>query len=322
MNNNEIIQKINPVYADNDRVQIMIPRTGDSMTILNADEMIYHNKPGSSVYINSYMSENNISFPYSNIPIHKEKYNSTYNSTIINYINQLLKFNMPYIQLTDYGIYELFALKDKDDIFVIYKNINSIKRNEIMTQKELNDFLKLNNPQVFLYEDGIYKGMTNNELISDNLLIEKAKNAYKVFFDDFKDRKTDDKYYTYETFSKELSKKLIDKIEMDDIPKNMLVFEGKVYIRNNDGKDNKITTIEEVSVRYYSYDKYIVEIEEYPITIYTKEYARKLEKECLIKTYEPKFNLRLNKDLSRNMINKEKQKVLSFKKSIKGGYNE
>ena len=87
MNNNEIIQKINPVYADNDRVQIMIPQIGDSMTILNADEMIYHNKPGSSVYINSYMSENNISFPYSNIPIHKEKYNSTYNSTIINYIN-------------------------------------------------------------------------------------------------------------------------------------------------------------------------------------------------------------------------------------------
>ena len=109
---------------------------------------------------------------------------------------------------------------------------------------------------------------------------------------------------------------------MDDIPKNMPVFEGKVYIRNNDGKDNKITTIEEVSVRYYSYDKYIVEIKEYPITIYTKEYARKLEKECLIKTHEPKFNLRLNKDLSRNMINKEKQKVLSFKKSIKGGYNE
>ena len=135
---NEIVQRIQSHYVGDDCIQIMFPYQ-DTLTILNQDGMLYHHKPGSSVYVNKYLEdERRKQFPYSNIPTHfsRVKFKK------VAYTNQLLDFEKPYIRIGDGYFSESFVIKDNNQALLISSIMEPDNHVEHMTYDELLKYLK------------------------------------------------------------------------------------------------------------------------------------------------------------------------------------
>ena len=118
-NMNERIQRIDSYYVGNDCVQVMFPFR-DTISIISQNGILFHYKPGSSVYVNKYLEdERREQFPYSNIPMHYARIRGKKYT----YTNQLLDFDKPYINISDGGIEENYVVKDNNEALLV-TNVN------------------------------------------------------------------------------------------------------------------------------------------------------------------------------------------------------
>ncbi len=132
----EVIQRVESHYVGDDCIQVMTPYR-NTITILNKDGIIYSHKKGSLPSINKYVEdERRKQFPYSNIPMH---YSRVGLFSKMNYANQLLNFEEPYIRIGDGGIIESFAVKDKNEALLINKILTGNKRSVFVTRTELEE---------------------------------------------------------------------------------------------------------------------------------------------------------------------------------------
>ena len=129
----EVVQRVESHYVGDDCIQVTIPYI-NTIIILNKDGIIYSHKNGSHPSINKYVEdERRKQFPYSNIPTH---YSRIGLFGKMNYTNQLLNFEEPYIRIVDGVIIESFAVKDKNEALLINKILTSDSRSISATRKE------------------------------------------------------------------------------------------------------------------------------------------------------------------------------------------
>ena len=129
----KVVQKIESHYVGDDCIQVTVPYI-NTIIILNKDGIIYSHKNGSHALINKYVEdERRKQFPYSNIPTH---YSRIGLFGKMNYTNQLLNFEEPYIRIGDGVIIESFAVKDKNEALLINNILTSDNRSISVTRKE------------------------------------------------------------------------------------------------------------------------------------------------------------------------------------------
>lgn len=298
----EFVQRIEKHYVGEDCVQIMMPHNLNSgITLLNSEEIIYHYKPNSQLFINKYPNDaRKTQFPYAEIPIHK----SRVGLKTIEYVNQLLDFNRVYIEISNGVIKENYAVKDGNEAIVATKFIIPNEKIQHMNRDEVLNLLETANGGMFNFDGGQwldYKLPTEEEILK----------WYKKRIT--KKRKEEEDTYCV---SKELSEyvyKSFDKLTIDDVPNDITIYEDAILVTN---EEKEIKSIKSVIVKFMSTNNYIVEIYDFPITIYSLEHMKKLEQTNNKKTSEPKFPRHLNKEIKREEIKKVKKLILERKKQL------
>lgn len=310
----ELVQRVKNYYVGDDCIQIMIPHLGDTISILNSDGITYHSKPNSNYYINKYLQdERKNEFPYSQIPIHYDRIRGKK----VEFINQLYDFNKVYIVIADNIIKEHFAIKDNDEALLVTKHIlPSQGKSQILNRKQLEDLIKSANDGIFGLDGGIFKASDNKvvnfSLPSDEYIL----NWYKQKLIKMKENQM---LYGADPYASEELKnffyKSIEKLTIEDIPTNIILFEDMIFIsveENNECKE--IKGIKGINATYNGPDKFLLEIYDFPITIYSLEHLKQLEQTSSIKTVEPRFSRFLNKNINQEEVKKAKQLILSKKK--------
>ena len=144
----EMIAKMHSHYVADDYIQIMLAYRDYLLLFGNNDLMYFKNfieshpsiREGSkNVYLDD--ERKNI-FPYSKIPEHIER---VLLFRKLNFVNQILDFEKPYIRINDGFITKMTAFKDGDEAIVHTKILNGKlcdKRTKTITREELETYLK------------------------------------------------------------------------------------------------------------------------------------------------------------------------------------
>lgn len=299
----EYIQRIPSHYVGESCIQTMIPHYKDSITLLNSDGMQYHYKPNSQLFINKYISDKRKDqFPYSQIPTHK----SRVGFKKIEYINQLLDFDRVYIQISDGMIVEHFAAKDGEEALLATKYILPIQRTEIMNRSQIDELIKTANLGMYSFTGTKWEEyrLTSDEKVLEwykEQLIDKRKEEQEFRFGS---NPTDKKLTEFLYMS-------MEKMTPDDVPLQPILMDDIILISTD---NNEIKNIKSLVVKFKGSDKYIVEIYDFPITVYTLGHMKQLEQTSFRDTPEPKISSSLNPQIDKNEIKKAKQLVLERKK--------
>ena len=297
----EFVQRIEKHYVGEDCVQIMMPHNLKSgVTLLNSEEIIYHYKPNSQLFVNKYPNDvRKNQFPYAEIPIHKSKVGLK----TLEYANQLLDFNRVYIEITNGVIIENYVVKDDNEAIVATKFIIPNEKVQPMNRDEVLKLLQAANGGTFS-PDG--EKWLDYKLTTEEEILEWYKKRI------IKKRKEEED--TYCSISEELSEyvyKNIDKLTINDVPGDITIYEDAILVNI---EDKEIKSIKSIVVKFISTNNYIVEIYDFPITIYSLEHMKKLEQTNKRKTSEPKFPRRLNKEIKKEELKKVKKLILERKK--------
>lgn len=294
----EFIQRIPSHYVGNDCIQIMIPHINDGITVLSSDEMIYHYKPNSDLFVNKYISdERKGQFPYSQIYTHK----SRVRGKKIEYINQLFDFNKVYIEIADGIIKENYVIKDGTEALLatkcIFPNQESTK---FMNWEEIEELINSENGGVYSTDGGVY-----NDLLSSN----------KLFLDYYK-KEIIKRIKAMQRYGNGIDKDLteyfyksVDKMTINDIPEGIILINDAILVSV---EENGIKSIKGIIVKFMGANSYMVKFYDFPITIYSLEHMKQLEQTNSKNTHEPKFPRFLNSKINSEDIKKEKKQVLSL----------
>ncbi len=309
---NEIVQRIQSHYVGDDCIQIMFPYQ-DTLTILNQDGMLYHHKPGSSVYVNKYLEdERRKQFPYSNIPTHfsKVKFKK------VAYTNQLLDFEKPYIRIGDGYFSESFVIKDNNQALLISSIMKPDNHVEHMTYDELLKYvgkhdsdeqvyyvylsgaLPSNNERLFPTEERIHSYI--REQLSEN--ISDFENAAKNY------ESSVGRYLRENPMFLRYSSKNMRDIDFSSIDFNVGIGDSMLIVRINKGN----ITIQGVEVMFVRENDYKVDIYDIPVTKYSLEQLKYVPKINI--TREPRIPLRLNPGVTRQDVKEAKQMVKTLRK--------
>lgn len=309
---NEIVQRIQSHYVGDDCIQIMFPYQ-DTLTILNQDGMLYHHKPGSSVYVNKYLEdERRKQFPYSNIPTHfsKVKFKK------VAYTNQLLDFEKPYIRIGDGYFSESFVIKDNNQALLISSIMKPDNHVGHMTYDELLKYvgkhdsdeqvyyvylsgaLPSNNERLFPTEERIHSYI--REQLSEN--ISDFENAAKNYTSSV------GRYLRENPMFLRYSSKNMRDIDFSSIDFNVGIGDSMLIVRINKGN----ITIQGVEVMFVRENDYKVDIYDIPVTKYSLEQLKYVPKINI--TREPRIPLRLNPGVTRQDVKEAKQMVKTLRK--------
>ena len=309
----EIVQKVGSQYVGDDCIQVMAPYK-NAITILNKDGVIYSHKEGVYPSVHEYVKdERRKQFPYSNIPTH---YSRARLFGKMNYANQLLNFEEPYIRIGDGGIIENFAVKDNNQAFLITKILQANKTSKYMTYDELMNFVakSSDNEQIYyVYQDGslhpdyapIYP--SKKEIYADIKM-----KFIKIANDGADILSTGYNYdfgfpnYVFPNYIREAA----NYVDLDLIDFNIHIGNNSLLlvVRVNNGN----ITIQGVDVVFVRKDYFNVNIYDIPITKFTLEQLKSAP--IIFVTREPKIPLRLNPGVSREDIQEAKQMVKSLRK--------
>lgn len=269
------------------------------VTLLNSEEIIYHYKPNSQLFINKYPSDDRKNqFPYAEIPIHKSKVGLK----TLEYVNQLLDFNRVYIEITNGVIIENYTVKDGNEAIVATKFIIPNEKVQPMNRDEVLNLLQTANGGMFSLDGGRwvdYKLPTEEEILE----------WYKKQI--IKKRKQEQNTYCVNKELTEYLYKSLDKLTINDVPSDITIYEDAILVTI---EEKEIKSIKSIVVKFMSTNNYIVEIYDFPITIYSLEHMKKLEQTSKRKTSEPKFPRRLNKEIKREELKNVKKLILERKK--------
>lgn len=306
---NKFVQKIKNHYVSDDCVQVMIPYQ-DTLTIINQDGILYHHKPGSSVYINKYLEdERRKLFPYSNIPTH---YSRIFFKKIT-YTNQILDFEKPYIRIGNGFWLESYVVKDNNQALLISVINQPDERIEHMTYDELLKFIgKSNNND----EEEIYYVSLSGALpINNKEVIPSKEEIHNYIRKSLSENVTDFKREISEPESSvgrylrdnpwfiEYVDQNLKNIDYSSIDFNYKVDEPMLIVRINNGN----ITIQGVEIIFVKEDDYKVNIYDIPVTKYSLEQLKGVPKINI--TREPRIPLRLNPGVNKQDIKEAKQMI-------------
>lgn len=298
----EYVQRIKNNYVCDDCIQIMIPHLGDTISILNSDGMTYHVEPNSSFFVDKYVSDpRKEQFPYSQISTHRE----VLKGKKVEFINQLYDFNRVYIIIADNEIREYFVVKDGEEALMVTKHIiPNYEQSQILNRAQFEELFKIANGGIFYLDGrGGANGLTNFSLPSN----ERILNWYKEQL--IEEKKEEQRYYEI-SGNNELTNyfyRSIEKLTIEDVPSDIIFCEGLILVSVEEGK--KIKSIKGINAKYMGPDKFIVEIYDFPITIYNLEHLQHLEQINSRKTLEPKFSRILNKKVNKEEVKKAKKLI-------------
>lgn len=174
------IQKIKSNFINYDCIQAMIPYRS-KLTLLSQDEILYHSINKSSFSINRYLKEKINRCSWTNIPTFYERKPFFYR---MHYVNQLLEFDKPYLEIRDSDIIEIFVVKNSSQALYLNKHITLDKQTEYMSRNQLEQILSNSNNEsdyiYFLDSNNPFKNYENvlpNEKVMYSLLKDYAENS-------------------------------------------------------------------------------------------------------------------------------------------------
>lgn len=301
----ESVQRYENHYVDKDCLQTMIPHHLKQITtILNANGMIYHYKPNSPLFINEYTQDKRReAFPYSEIPNHKDRIGLIK----YEYVNQLIDFNKVYIEITNGIINEFYAIKDGDQALLATKYIIPNEEKPIYVNRdELVKYLEAAKDFTFDNEGG----KCDLKVLTEERILQWYKERIAKL-------RENELCATSVGLNNELTEyinKSIEKLTIADVMTDITLLEDIILVNV---EASEIKSVKSIKVKFMGPDKYKIESYDYPITIYTLEHMKRLEQTNLVKTREPKFPKRLNKNISSDEIEKSRQLIIKRKNSKK-----
>ena len=314
----EVVQRVESHYVGDDCIQVMAPYI-NTITILNKDGIIYSHKNGSHASINKYVEdERRKQFPYSNIPTH---YSRIGLFGKMNYANQLLNFEEPYIRIGDGGIIESFAVKDKNEALLINTILTGDKRSVFVTRKELEEVFsnsttgKEKKYIIYLDDESINIGEFH-PLASEEKIYNFVKSQITENVSEFRKYVNNNSSSTVGWYLLQ-HPLFLDFVEQSikDFDLNKMKFDielkgGKAIILKSNESD---IAMQYVRANFVSLDNYRIDIVDIPVNKYTLEQLKHLSP-MIAKAKEPRIPLKLNPGVSREDIQEAKQMIKSLRK--------
>lgn len=314
----EVVQRIESHYVGDDCIQVMVPYK-NTITILNRDGIIYSHKEGVHTSINKYLEdERRKQFPYSNIPTHYSRFGLFGK---INYANQLLNFEEPYIRIGDGGIVESFAVKDKNEALLINKILIGGSRSICVTRAELEELFSKSTREkerkfiIYLDDESINTGEFHS-LASEEKIYNFVKSQITENIAELR------KYVSNESSSMvgwyllahplflDFVEQSIQNFDLNNMRVNVGLRIGEAIIVRSSGSD---MIMQYVDAKFISLNNYKIDIIDIPVNKYTLEQLKHLSS-TIAKTKEPRIPLRLNPAVSRQDIQEAKQMIKSLRK--------
>lgn len=309
---NEIVQRIQSHYVGDDCIQIMFPYQ-DTLTIVNQDGMLYHHKPGSSIYINKYLEdERRKQFPYSNIPTHflKVRFRK------IAYTNQLLDFEKPYIRIGDGYFSESFVIKDNNQALLINSIMKPDTHIEHMTYDELLKYVGKHDTDeqvYYVYLSGALPSNNEELFPTEERIHSYIKEQLSKNIRDFEKESENAESYVGSYLRKnpmflDYVNNSIRRIDFSSMDFNIRINESMLVVRISKGN----ITIQGVEAMFVRENDYKVNIYDIPVTKYSLEQLNYVPKINIAR--EPRIPLRLNPGVTRQDVKEAKQMVKSLRK--------
>ncbi len=304
----EMVAKMHSHYVADDYIQIMLAYRDYLLLFGNNDLMYFRNfieshpsiSEGSrNVYLDDERKNN---FPYSQIPEHIER---VLLFRKLNFVNQILDFEKPYIRINDGFITKITAFKDGDEAIVHTKILNGKlcdEKTKTITREELETYLKTGSLEQLdenEYEDTSIFDM-NGKLYNPRLELEQK------WIDEEKERlsRIIDESDRYKESTKNELQRAIS--TLDDI--SPFVLTPKIMIKF---KQNGEVKIDAFVVKYLERGKYKIALADLPVTMESLSMIKSKAELPVIKTMkEPKISLSLNPNVTKEQLQEERAKIL------------
>lgn len=304
----EMVAKMHSHNVADDYIQIMLAYHNYLLLFGNNDLMYFKNfieshpsiREGSrNVYLEDERKNN---FPYSQIPEHIER---VLLFRKLNFVNQILDFEKPYIRINDGFITKMTAFKDGDEAIVHTKILNGKlcdKRTKTISREELETYLKTGSLEQLdenEYEETSIFDM-NGVLYNSSLELEQK------WIDEEKERlsRIIDKSDMYKESTKNELQRAIS--TLDDI--SPFVLTQKIMIKF---KQNGEIKIDAFVVKYLERGKYEIALADLPVTMESLSMIKSKDELPVIKTMkEPKISLSLNPNVTKEQLQEERSKIL------------
>ena len=237
----------------------------------------------------------------------------------MNYANQLLNFEEPYIRIADGLIIESFAVKDKTEALLVNKILTGDKRSVFATREELEEIFSNSitgkEKKYIIYLD--YENIGEiHPLESEEEIYNYVKSQITENVSEFK------KYEKYNITTPvgwyllhhplflDFVEQSIKDFDLSKINLNIELKGGKAIILKSNESD---MTLQYVIANFVSLDNYRIDIVDIPVNKYNLEQLKHLSP-MIFKGKEPKIPLRLNPGVSKEDIQEAKQMVKSLRK--------
>ena len=304
----EMVAKMHNHYVADDYIQIMLAYQNYLLLFGNNDLMYFKifieshpsiREGSKNVYLEDERKNN---FPYSQIPEHIER---VLLFRKLNFVNQILDFEKPYIRINDGFITKMTAFKDGDEAVVHTKILNGKlcdKRTKTINREELETYLKTGSLEQLDendYEDTSIFDM-NGKLYNPGLELEQK------WIDEEKERLSriiDESDMYKESTKNELQRAIST---LDDI--SPFVLTQKMMIKF---KQNGEIKIDAFVVKYLERGKYEIALADLPVTMESLSMIKSKAELPVIKTMkEPKISLSLNPNVTKEQLQEERAKIL------------
>ena len=302
--NDEWAQRIPSWYVQEEYIQIMLTYQNNllffgNQNLINWRYLIEADIETGNTYLED---ERRKHFPYSSIPEHKEK---RFPFMKINFANQILDFEKPYIKVYNRMILQMTAFKDGTNAILHYKTLNEKAYNHraaTITREELELYLKT----------GFMKELEEEEFESI-ILFGMDGSIYSTQIESEEDWLEQEKVRLIRKIKSNREYNERTKIELqqaitllEDCAPFRLTTNGMIKF-----KANGEMKIDYFNINYEQKGKYKIEMVNLPITI--ESLSRIKSQISTIKmSREPIINLRLNPHVTKEQLQEEKAKVKSF----------
>lgn len=300
----EYVQRIQEHYVSDDCIQLMVPQTGPTLTLLSDEGIVYHNaNVQPEKYINKYLEDGRRNkFPYSDIPTHKQS------KDMMTYlvINQLLEYDKPYIEITE-GITERYVVKDGEEALIVAKCLEPSRiENRVLTNAGVRNLLQQEN-QIVLLANGMINEdkyfATEEQIVElERKELEKQLAEAKAYIGAYGETPRD--AMLVESLERNIKGLSINTVLPTDYMDVALIEYDK----------DKMIGIKVVSISFIESEKYQVVIKNYPIKRYTLDEALQIEKESSKIAKEPTFSRFINFGIDRSSVKAGSKFIIERKK--------
>lgn len=312
----EMVAKMHSHYVADDYIQIMLAYRDYLLLFGNNDLMYFKNfiasypsiREGSkNVYLDDERKNN---FPYSQIPEHMER---VLLFRKLNFVNQILDFEKPYIRINDGFIAKMTAFKDGDEAIVHTKILNGKlcdKRTKRITREELETYLKTGSLEQL--DENEYEAKSIFDM--NGVLYNSSLGLEQKWIDEEKQRLSriikESNMYIDRT---KIESQVRIKIELqraistlDDILPFVLT--QLIMIKF---KQNGEIKIDAFGVKYLERGKYEIALADLPVTMESLSMIKSKVELPVIKTIkEPKISRSLNPNVTKEQLQEERAKIL------------